>query len=512
MKEACNCARAHKHYVRTQVLLSVRNRLCKYLKVKMIRPIVINIQQPSAAKTSLNSTQASAAKCASHSELESNKTHSLAGSTSSPSKSNTKISHPLYAPNVMQSHITNSFAQRKNIALQAQVNNEKLLDTSPLSNLINQVAPQTGIVKAHLEKLQQLALEKNCVIAIRPVDEMATQLIELGHPTKGFHIKGKSASWGPQAGLICVDQSLSKLAGTTDEAQKKISKFTAQVKDCMRDRGRGKSPYAVKVPLLLSQERLKELIAKEIISYDEGKGKITAQKPGDKDYTFDVTQKGESYAITYEKIKGNHGNDKTVYVLAPHEGSLPFTADYDLLFIAPSFEQFGETDKPPITMFSYNQFKQKTHSLPLSNQKTELLKLYPNADHFYAKENPEIGNASPRIKEIIGDINKKLGCHEGKEVVHHNADSSSPASDYSTNYPATIFLPKAIGEFKEINIINNDTELAKIIQTLKDNNFYVPINPLWEEKLLPIKSRKFSETMNAWKIYEQKSEPSSGNL
>lgn len=483
----------------------------------MIKPIIMTTQQPSAAKTSLKSTQASTARCSSHSELESNKTRSLGGSTSSPSKSNAKISHPLYAPNIMQSRITNSFAQEKNIALQAQVDKEYRLDTSPLSNLINKVAPDTGIVKAHLEKLQQLALEKNCVIAIRPVDSMATQLIESGHPTKGFHIKGKSASWGPQAGLICVDQSLSKLAGTTEEAQKKIAKFTAQVKDCMGDRGRGKSPYAVKVPLTLSKERLEELIAKEIISYDEDKGKIITKGPDDKDYTFDVkkeldkkddtfgvTKEDKKYAISYENIKGNDGNDKNVYVLAPHEGALPFTADYDLLLIAPSFEQFGEADKPPITMFSYNQFNTKTLSLHPSNQKKELLELYPDADHFYAKEDTEIGNASPRTKEMIRDINKKLGCHEGKEVVHHNADSSSPAADYKTNYPATFFLPKAIGEFNEISIIKDDTELEKLIQTLKDHNFYVPINPLWEEKLMSIKSKSFSEARNAWQTYEQK--------
>lgn len=61
---------------------------------------------------------------------------------------------------------------------------------------------QTGIVPSHLVPLQEIAAQTNSIIGVRPVETVAIGLIEAGHPTKNFHIKGKSANWGPQAGLI----------------------------------------------------------------------------------------------------------------------------------------------------------------------------------------------------------------------------------------------------------------------------------------------------------------------
>lgn len=63
-----------------------------------------------------------------------------------------------------------------------------------LGQQVEAVKDKTGMVAAHLIPLQQVARDHNCIIGIRPVDRLATELIESGHPTKGFHIKGKSAS------------------------------------------------------------------------------------------------------------------------------------------------------------------------------------------------------------------------------------------------------------------------------------------------------------------------------
>lgn len=77
--------------------------------------------------------------------------------------------------------------------------------------LVDSVKDNRGLAHKHLLPLQYLANEINCIISFRSVDNSATELIESGYPTKGFHIKGKSASWGPQAGFICEEQRFSKL-------------------------------------------------------------------------------------------------------------------------------------------------------------------------------------------------------------------------------------------------------------------------------------------------------------
>ncbi|MDL4454938.1 anthrax toxin-like adenylyl cyclase domain-containing protein [Klebsiella michiganensis] len=84
---------------------------------------------------------------------------------------------------------------------------------------------------------------------------MATDLIENGHPTKGFHIKGKSANWGPQTAFICAEQELSKLA----DQPEKLGKFNQQVESCVAE------GYAQKVPLEITQARLNVLIENNVV-------------------------------------------------------------------------------------------------------------------------------------------------------------------------------------------------------------------------------------------------------
>lgn len=458
----------------------------------MIRPTIMNVADQSfTARVRQKLTPASAEKCPPHSSPESLKTTAESSPVKrSPAENYAKTHDSLTFPNARQRRLQSNPDERENLALQSQTDKKFRISYAALANpakleylsaLVDSVAPQTGIVKSHLQKLQELAHEKNCVISIRPVEDVATKLIENKHPTKGFHIKGKSASWGPQAGLICVDQSFSKLAGD----QTKIKKFNEAVNGCLQERVVNKvkmPPYAVAIPLTLSEERLQELIKKEIIFYDESKLKIMAKGPDGIDHDFETTKENDRYAISY---KG-----KPVEVLAPNKTSLPFTADYDLLLIAPSITKYGEEDKPAIPQFVYPK-----NGYP---EGSTLHRMYGKKDDFNAKENHDIGNVSPRIEKMITDINKKLGRQDGTEVVHHNADSGSPAADYTTNYPATFFLPKAMGGFQEISVVHNLADLKKLMQTLKDENYHVPINPLWEKDLMSIKSKSFKDALDVF--------------
>ncbi|MGT0250524.1 anthrax toxin-like adenylyl cyclase domain-containing protein [Burkholderia pyrrocinia] len=354
---------------------------------------------------------------------------------------------------------------------------------SRLQAMVERVKSETGIVPSHLIKLQQFAQEHRCLIGIRPVEPIATSLIESGHPTKGFHIKGKSANWGPQAAFICVDQRWSKLENNAE----RVKKFNAQVESCLRDQ------YAKKVPLAVSGARLDELLRMGMIDrikYDAQRNPIAfeARAPSGKIYSFEAkpheTGDGTRYAITRE--------GRSIEVLAPPKpDAKPLTADYDLLVIAPRVEDFGPQDNVPVPDVAYAAFKARvdryTHPVP-----EPLRAAYDDPAAFYAKEDKEIGNASPRIRAMIPILNQVL-VGDGEPVIHHNADAAIPAVDPTANYPATFALSEPIGRFDEICIVHDAAELAELVARAKKQGFHVPLNPLWEPEVTSVRRDAYTQ-------------------
>lgn len=353
------------------------------------------------------------------------------------------------------------------------------------AQMSDDVKPKTGMVARHLLPMQKVAHDENCVIAVRSVDKMSTGLIDAGYPTKDMHIKGKSASWGPQAGLICVDQSFSKL----ESAPEKHAKFNAQTLSCVAD------GFAVEVPITLQAERLDFLADEGMITHIEGDyASFVAKAPSGKEYTF-TTEKtinaegDEVYTVLSE--------GKPVMALAPVGSDKPFTADYDLMMVAPRLENLSAEDKLKVPGISHEAFKQRVDAYknPLSN---ELQKAYDSAEYFYQNMDKELGNVSKRVSDLIPKINEAL-VGDGPKVVHHGADDGSPVADPAANYPLTIFLPHSIGKFPAICMINNTKEFAEFIKQAKQAGFHVPMNPLWEKEITSIRRQSFTEAIEYFK-------------
>lgn len=368
--------------------------------------------------------------------------------------------------------------------------------------LAEQVKDMTGIAFEHLVPFQRYATESNCVIGVRAVDPLATGLISGGHPTKNFLIKGKSASWGPQAGLICADQRFSKLE---DRDPKDIEKYNKQVRQCL-DAG-----HARVGPLIVGRERLEEI--REHFFQNAAKSgnepalrlseasvngdiEIRARAPSGEYYLFHGKQVDErAYRIEHQgqPLEVLKGAPLDVRLLAngperchqpPPPNELPLTADYDLLMIGPSLAQLDERDNLRLPDVSHGKFMQRFNHYSPSAQERMLRETaidLRNPAQFYAAEDKLVGNASQRIKQMIPEINNALVGREGQWLVHHNADSGSPATDPAANYPATFFLPQRIGRFDEICVIENNQELAELVQQAKDGGYHMPINPLWDD-------------------------------
>ena len=344
-----------------------------------------------------------------------------------------------------------------------------------------------GIVPIHLIKLQCLSQQTNTIIGIRPVDIMATDLIANGYPTKGFHIKGKSADWGPQTSLICVKQELSKLA----DRPEKQDEFNKKIQDCMS------SGHANKVGLEITKARLDLLVENNYIKkikYGVNRQplELEASTPKGVMHKFELvpgSDKG-AWQVIY--------NGEPVEVLTPvGSGQKPLTADYDLFMIAPAFEDYGVEDKLTVHDVSHHIFKERmdNYSIPHEKLPGKLKGEYLNEDEFYAKVDKEVGNVSMRIRNMISSINEYL-VGNGEPVVHHSTDTCNPLTDIEANFPAVFTLPKAFGEFGRICVVRNVEELKSFAQKAKDEGYYVPLNPVWDKEITDIRSSRFMNAKN----------------
>ncbi|BBV08592.1 TPA: anthrax toxin-like adenylyl cyclase domain-containing protein [Providencia stuartii] len=364
--------------------------------------------------------------------------------------------------------------------LQAANESTEQKTTHSIAQLTECISQNTGLVSSHLLPLQQVAKEQDSIIGVRPVDRFATDLIAAGYPTKNFHIKGKSASWGAQAGLICVDQRFSKLENKSEDL---IDKYNGFIRRCI-EKG-----HARPIPLEITEERLHTLLqmgAIDNLSLENSQGvkQFTAKGPSLKSYQFEAKwePQQQKYRIYFEK--------KYLQVLAPIDSCLPITADYDLLLIGPHMRDFGHQDMLPVPDVAHSVYRQRVEKYQRLPTDANLSQAYRDENHFYQNEDSEIGNASPRVREMISLINRAL-VGEAEKVVHHSVDATSPVTDLDANFPATFALPKKIGRFDELCIITNKEELVELITTSKAEGYHIKTNPLWEKELPTIRRPSF---------------------
>lgn len=340
------------------------------------------------------------------------------------------------------------------------------------------VISQTGIATEHLAPLQALAEEQQLVISFRPVETTATGLISAGYPTKNFNIKGKSSNWGPMAGFIPVDQFYSKLCGEKHETELMNKKVT----ECLRD------GHATAGNLQLSPQRINELTTMGLLicHQPDKNGFITleAKSPHGHPYLFTAKPAADdTYAIYVQK------DDTQVRVLCSPQLNKPLTADYDLMIVAPHIRDFGSKDIPRNPDVSADAFAKKRSYLLRRGSTKEIIH-----QELLEREDPRLGNNTPRIAALIPLINASLFREDGKEVVHHSMDATNPFSDMSANFPVTFFLPKALGRLPQMLLVNNIEGLRTMLHTLECNNFMVPHNPLWSDEIPSLRRESFEMT------------------
>lgn len=290
----------------------------------------------------------------------------------------------------------------------------------------------TGIPKEHRDVFLEYAKNNNIIFGFRPVSPIATTLIKEGLPTKGYHIKGKSSDWGPQAGFICCDQSLSKMAGRHTD----IKNYNEKIQQCI------KSGHANVGPLVISAERLSELQKNNFIELSsgvDGNLELKSKSPDGQVHTFSAVKEGEH---NYKIMK----QGQEIKILYHNIVNKPLVPDYDMLLIAPHISDYSSADS-----------------------------IAP-----HKRDDPDHGAVSERLQQFTDNIHKKLNRDVNYEVIQHCTDTNNRATDITANYPAVLFSPHAFESFDEITVINNTSELADYIKQAKDAGFQVPVNKRWK--------------------------------
>ncbi|MCB0658193.1 MAG: T9SS type A sorting domain-containing protein [Saprospiraceae bacterium] len=204
----------------------------------------------------------------------------------------------------------------------------------------------SGYVPSHAGEFARIAQEEDVVILARPVNPDATPLIANNRATKGMPVKGKSANWGLQKGLIPVDQRYSKLwkVYTGNKRLEEIEIFNGKVNDLLK-----------KSKDIATSTHLNDLV----LECEEGQAtyEMFAVKPvyrTDAEYELRLLKKGTGEIYSWDPERPEECprmecaehctlNDlDTFYVLsnpdpelvARNGGTPPiYTADYDLLAV-----------------------------------------------------------------------------------------------------------------------------------------------------------------------------------
>lgn len=287
---------------------------------------------------------------------------------------------------------------------------EGFLEPGPMENVAAFVAMQSparraeavessNIPPSHAEAISHVAVANDTFILHRPVNRHAEALVAAHMATKDMHVKGKSASWGPQRGFIPVQQRFSKM--WLDEREK-IPRFDHKVEECLHAGRARQSPLRVLAHgrehevLVVRGEGLDALDA--IVLRPVAGGELRGWRNGS-GQDFDPASALPAPSLPPTEIERR--GLEPLMVLADRHSALPLTADFDLLAVAAR----APCDAP--------------------------------------RDDPEQGFVCDWQVELIRRINEQVRLranYVGGNVVHHGPEANFPLSE-GADYPIAVFEP-----------------------------------------------------------------------
>jgi len=359
---------------------------------------------------------------------------------------------------------------------------------------------------ADMAAVERVAAQRNEIIMFRDTGCWSRPYIAAGHPTKPFHVKGKSSDWGPHAGLVPYNSEFSKAF-----TQGAVDKGFKLNKDAI------KGNYARPVPAFVSEQFIRsELLVNKGSAGRPPIDRMTQPRP-DVLYFF-CTKPNDNPALAGKKyvLFGKKGTDsryqihtfpldaaamrerelflqeakgEPLLVMTTPGADLPITGDYDLFAICPSWDSYGGLDKkmdPTLDNPQQNASVRRT-TAKLFNPATSMQAYVSLAKikNAFTPEDPDRGNLTPRIAACVRALVSAMGGQYPR--VHHNAESGRPfAPGAEDGFPLTTFHPRrGIGGYTFLNAtINHVGDLRDYFTRLYNDGYYPPRNHAWNMRSL----------------------------
>jgi Anthrax toxin LF subunit len=368
--------------------------------------------------------------------------------------------------------------------------------------------PDQGMTPGDMRAAALVAARRNDIIMFRDTGCWSRPYIALGHPTKPFHVKGKSSDWGPHAGLVPYNSEFSKAF-----TQSAIEKGFKLNKEAIAGN------YARPIPAFVTETFIaKELLVKKgsanrppidrmtkprdgILYFFCTKPNDEPSKPGKKYVLFGkqiadgryqiYTFPPEAAQASENKLFLMESKAEPMLVMTVPGADLPITGDYDLFAVCPSWANYGGMDRkmdPTLDNPQYNASHAKTVAKSSSSDvaiASRAKQSLGRIDGAFTPEDPDRGNLTPRLVSVIADL---VGTMGGKfPRVHHNAESGRPfAPGAEDGFPLTTFHPRAgIGGYGFLNATISDlSDFREYFTRLYAGGYYPPRNRAWQMRSL----------------------------
>lgn len=363
--------------------------------------------------------------------------------------------------------------------------------------------PDQGMTPADMNAVARVAASRDEIIMFRDTGCWSRPYIALGHPTKPFHVKGKSSDWGPHAGLVPYNSEFSKAF-----KQKDIDKGFGLNKLAIKEN------FARPVPLFVSEHFIQtELLVQKgsaqrppvrrMTRPRDGVAYFYGTKPND-----DPTLPGRDYVLMGKKVADGRYQIYTFPLDAPSTdekqlflkesaaepmlvmtvpgADLPITGDYDLFAVCPSWASYGRADQkmdPTLDNPQQNASYKRTQARIANNtDPNTIIAAFSKRkiDAAFTPEDPDRGNLTPRILAVVQALVAAMGGNHPR--VHHNAESGRPfAPGAEDGFPLTTFHPKrGVGGYDYLNATINDLgDLKDYFTKLYAGGYYPPRNHAW---------------------------------
>lgn len=361
--------------------------------------------------------------------------------------------------------------------------------------------PDQGMTLHDINATMRVAQRRNEIIMFRDTGCWSRPYIEAGHPTKPFHVKGKSSTWGPHAGLIPYNSEFSKAFHEKD-----IAKGLRLNKEGIAGN------YARPINAYITESFINsDLLVRKGSAGRPPVDRITRPR-GDVIYFFCTKPNGDSrgpgkkYILLGKKVPGGRYqlftfpgnaaqiNERELFlkessaepmlVMTVPGADKPITGDYDLFAVCPSWASYGSQDKkmdPTLDNPQQNASFKRTQSKaadPLLGERAQ--QSLASIKAAFTAEDPDRGNLTPRILAVIKSLQMEMGGPFPR--VHHNAESGRPfAPGAEDGFPVTTFHPRSgIGGYSFRNaVIDNVGDLRDYFTRLYMDGYYPPRNHAW---------------------------------